>query len=84
LTNTILEQGYISPFRPGHAIGLDVIDFWSITESNSTILKPGMALAIHPSVLLEVGGDGIGMGYTYLITDTGAEKLNTVDLARNE
>jgi Xaa-Pro aminopeptidase len=81
LINTVQKQGYISPYRPGHAIGLDVIDFWSITESNTTILKPGMTLTIHPSVLQEIGSDGIGMGYTYLITDAGAEKLSGVDLA---
>jgi hypothetical protein len=26
------------------------------------------------------GGDACGMGYTYLITDTGAEKFSKVDL----
>ena len=81
LVNTIKENGFISPFRPGHSIGLDVLDFWSIVESNPYSLKPGMMLAIHPSVMLEKGGDACGMGYTYLITDTGAEKLSKVDMA---
>ena len=80
LINSIHGQGFISPFRPGHSIGLDVLDFWSIVESNPYILKPGMIIAIHPSVMLEKGGDACGMGYTYLITDTGAEKLSKVDL----
>ena len=82
LINTIHEHGFISPFRPGHAIGLDVLDFWSITESNPESLKSGMVLAIHPCVLLEMGGDGCGMGYTYHITDTGPEKLSKIDLAK--
>ena len=82
LVSTIRENGFISPYRPGHSIGLEVLDFWSITESSSEVLKPGMTLAIHPSVLLEMGGDGCGMGYTYLITDTGAEKLSSIDLAK--
>jgi Xaa-Pro aminopeptidase len=81
LINSINEHGFISPFRPGHSIGLDVLDFWSIVESNPYILKSGMIVAIHPSVMLEKGGDACGMGYTYLITDTGAEKLSKVDLA---
>jgi Xaa-Pro aminopeptidase len=80
MLNKILEGGYVSPFRPGHAIGLDAIDFWSITDSNNTILKPGMTLALHPCVLQKAGGDGIGMGYTFLITETGAERLSRVDL----
>jgi hypothetical protein len=29
-----------------------------------------------------LGGDGCGMGYTYVITETGAEKLSKIDLAR--
>jgi Xaa-Pro aminopeptidase len=82
LINTIRQNGYISPLRPGHAIGLDAIDFWSITESNNTVLEPGMTLAVHPSIMTEIGGDACGMGYTYLITDTGAERLSKVDLAR--
>ena len=82
LVNTIREKGYLSHLRPGHSIGLDVLDFWSITESNTTIIKPGMILAIHPSVMLEMGGDACGMGYTYLITDTGAERLSKIDLAQ--
>jgi len=82
LLDTIREKGYLSHLRPGHSIGLDVLDFWSITESNTTIITPGMTLAIHPSVMLEIGGDACGMGYTYLITNTGAERLSKLDLAQ--
>ena len=77
---TVQEYSSLSPLRPGHAIGLDVIDFRSVTESNETILKPGMTVAMHPAVLRELGGEGVGMGYTYLITETGAEKLSKFDL----
>jgi Xaa-Pro dipeptidase len=82
LVNTVKESGFISPHRPGHSIGLDALDFWSITEDNHKELKPGMVLAIHPSVMKEVGGDACGMGYTYIITDDGAEKLSKIDLAK--
>jgi len=81
LINTIHENGFKSPLRPGHSIGLDVLDFWSITEANPEVLKSGMTLAIHPCVMCEMGGDGCGMGYTYLITDTGFEKFSHIDLA---
>ncbi len=83
LVDTITERGFMSPFRPGHAIGLDVLNSWSITESNGVSLEAGMTIAVHPSVLVELGGDGCGMGYTYLITGTGAERLSKVDLARD-
>ena len=81
LIGTIREKGFISPLRPGHSVGLDILDFWSITESNSLILKSGMLLAIHPCVMLKPFGEGVGMGYTYLITDKGAEKLSQIDLS---
>lgn len=80
LVNTVRENGYISPLRPGHAIGLDALDFWSITESNDIILEVGMVLAVHPSIMTEPGGDACGMGYTYLITNEGAERFSQVEL----
>jgi Xaa-Pro aminopeptidase len=83
LINTVQERGFISPFRPGHSIGLDVLDFWSVTDSNPLVLRAGMTIAVHPCVLKEMGGDGCGMGYTYLITDTGWEKLSKIDLAED-
>jgi Xaa-Pro aminopeptidase/Xaa-Pro dipeptidase len=82
LVNSIRDNGFQSPLRPGHSVGLDILDFWSITDSNDTILKPGMVLAVHPSCMIKVGGDGVGMGYTYLITDTGADRLSKRDLAK--
>jgi Xaa-Pro aminopeptidase len=53
-----------------------------INESCGTILESGMVIAIHASVMQEIGGDGCGMGYTYLITDDGAERLSKIDLAK--
>jgi Xaa-Pro aminopeptidase len=81
LVNTVRSQGFQSPLRPGHSVGLDILDFWSITDSNDTVLQPGMVLAIHPSVMVRPGGDGVGMGYTYLITNGEAERLSKIDLA---
>jgi len=80
LVNTVRENDYISPLRPGHSIGLDALDFWSITETSDRILEAGMTLAVHPSIMTQPGGDACGMGYTYLITDTGAERFSRVDL----
>jgi hypothetical protein len=33
--------------------------------------------------MVKIGGDGVGMGYSYLITETGAEKLSRIDLAKD-
>ncbi len=82
LINSVRTSGFQSPLRPGHSVGLDILDYWSITDSNETVLKPGMVLAIHPCVMVKPGGDGVGMGYTYLITETGFERLSKIDLAK--
>jgi Xaa-Pro aminopeptidase len=74
------EHGYVSPLRAGHGIGLDALEFFSFSENEDTELVSGMTVVFHPCVAIEAGGDGIGMGYTYLITDNGAEKLNKIVL----
>jgi Xaa-Pro dipeptidase len=81
LIDTVRSEGFQSPLRPGHSVGLDILDYWSITENNETRLEANMMLAVHPSVMVKPGGDGVGMGYTYLITGTGPEQLSKVDLA---
>jgi Xaa-Pro aminopeptidase len=83
LVNNIHERGFISPLRPGHSLGLDILDFWSVTEANSAVLKPGMVIAIHPCAMEKMGGDGVGMGYTYLITEDGYEQFSQIDLAKD-
>jgi Xaa-Pro aminopeptidase len=80
LINSIREAGFVSPLRPGHSVGLDILDFWSIDAGNTAVLKAGMCIAVHPCCTVDLGSDGVGMGYTYLINDSGAEKLNKVDL----
>ncbi|MGA2106621.1 MAG: M24 family metallopeptidase [Syntrophorhabdales bacterium] len=81
LINAVRAHGYLSPLRPGHAIGLDVLDSWSITESTAVELRAGMVVAVHPAIMSQMWGSGCGMGYTYLITENGAERLSKVDLA---
>ena len=68
--------------RPGHSLGLDILDFWSIDETNSATLKSGMVIAMHPCIKEKNGGDGVGMGYSFLITEKGAEQFSKVNLAK--
>jgi Xaa-Pro aminopeptidase len=82
LVKTVQENGFISPLEVGHDLGLDVHGPMYINESCETILESGMVIAIHASVMQEIGGDACGMGYTYLITDKGAERLSKIDLAK--
>jgi Xaa-Pro aminopeptidase len=80
LIDAVEEDGFVSPLRPGHAIGLDALDFWSITETSPVILKAGMTIAIHPSIMKKIGGDACGLGYTYLITEKGPRRFSKVEL----
>jgi Xaa-Pro aminopeptidase len=81
LVDTVKENGFVSPLRPGHAIGLDALDFWSITGTSEIVLQAGMVIAMHPCIMTKMGGDACGMGYTFLITDNGAERFSKVELA---
>jgi Xaa-Pro aminopeptidase len=82
LVNIVRENGFISPHEVGHDLGLDAHGSLYINESCDTILESGMVIAIHASVMQEIGGDACGMGYTYLITDDGAERLSKINLAK--
>jgi Xaa-Pro aminopeptidase len=82
LVDTVRENGFISPYEVGHDLGLDVHGPLYINEFCDTILESGMVIALHASVMQEIGGDGCGMGYTYLITDNGAERLSKIDLVK--
>jgi Xaa-Pro aminopeptidase len=81
IETVVRQHGCFSPWRHGHALGLDLIDFWSVTDTNSTVLKPGMTLVIHPDIF-EPGFEGIGPcgGYTYVITEKGVENLSKVKI----
>jgi Xaa-Pro aminopeptidase len=81
IERVVRSHGCFSPWRHGHALGLDLIDFWSITDNNPTVLKSGMTLVLHPDIF-EPGFEGIGpcAGYTYVITDKGAENLSKVNI----
>jgi Xaa-Pro aminopeptidase len=83
LMDTVHANGFISPLEAGHDLGLDVHGPITIDDADETILAPGMVIAIHACVMKEFGGDGCGMGYTYLITEDGAERLSKVDLAKD-
>jgi Xaa-Pro aminopeptidase len=81
IEKVVHDYGCVSPWRHGHALGLDLIDFWSITDTNSTVLKPGMTLVIHPDIF-EPNFEGVGpcAGYTYVITEKGTENLSKVNI----
>lgn len=82
LIDSIESRGFVAPLRTGHSLGLDILDFWSIDETNDATLEANMVIAVHPPCMTKLWGDAVGAGYTYLITETGCEKLSNVNLDR--
>lgn len=76
---SINARGYLTQ---GHAIGLDVLDGWAIGDATDVVLEPGMTMALHPAAVAELGGASYSSGYTYLITEDGAERLSRHDFSR--
>ena len=83
MVDAVHENGFISPLEVGHDLGLDAHGPITVDENDDTILEPGMLLALHASVMKELWKEGCGIGYTYLITAQGAEKLSRIDLAKD-
>ncbi len=58
----------------GHNCGLD-LDEAKLTSDNKTILTPGTAIAVHPSICTADGKVMFYWGETYLVTENGNERL---------
>ena len=71
--------GYTMPQRAGHGVGLEVDERPPLVPSNQVPLRPGMVLAVHPSVVT-TGKGGVFLGGSYLVTPDGHEKLYTAEL----
>ncbi len=58
----------------GHGVGLELDDLPVLTSGIETPLQPGMTIAVEPKIFFP-GRGGVGIEDTYLITETGFEKL---------
>ncbi len=70
------EAGYSYPYRGGHSMGHDLDEAPAVVPEDETVVKAGMLLVIHPCVM-DANGDGVFIGDSYLITETGWDRLNT-------
>lgn len=75
MKETIEKAGYRYPYRGGHSMGHDLDEAPAVVPSDETILKAGMTLVIHPCVM-DKAGQGVFVGDSWLVTETGAERLN--------
>jgi len=73
------KAGYVYPYRGGHSLGHDLDEPPAIVPQDDTMLQPGMTIVVHPCVM-DKSGDGVFIGDTYLITETGNEPLNHTPL----
>ena len=73
----IVEGGYGDWFRhrTGHCIGKDVHELPYISEEDNTVLEPGMAFTIEPSVFWP-GRVGVRVEDIFVCTETGVMRLN--------
>ena len=68
------DSGYVFSLPCGHICGIDLNEE-RIDEANMRPLLPGMAVILHPSVITPKLQTGIFWGETFLITESGCEKL---------
>jgi Xaa-Pro aminopeptidase len=78
LAPALKDRGYLSPFRAGHGVGLEINDAPpAIVPSDTTVLVPGMTFVFHLNLVDPETKEGIMYGGTYAVTDTGARELYT-------
>ncbi len=75
----IEKAGFAYPYRGGHSMGHDLDEPPAIVPQDGTVLRPGMTIVVHPCVM-DRNGDGVFIGDTYLVTETGNEPLNHTPL----
>jgi len=68
------DSGYVFSLPCGHICAVDLNEE-RIDEANMRPLLPGMAVILHPSVITPKLQTGIFWGETFLITESGCEKL---------
>lgn len=69
----IQEAGYDYPFRCGRATGFSFLEAPQLVTGDTTILQPGMVLAVDGSVSTEIFRAQVGD--SFIITETGHEQI---------
>jgi Xaa-Pro dipeptidase len=61
----------------GHSIGIDMYDWWYIRPDSTTVLEPGMVVNVEVPYY-ELGWGCVHLEDTFLITDTGSERITSL------
>ena len=62
----------------GHGVGLEINELPLLTTRSKDILQPGMTFAFEPKFVL-AGIGAVGIENTFLVTDSGVEKMTLLD-----
>ena len=62
----------------GHGVGLEINELPILTTRSKDILQPGMTFAFEPKFVL-AGIGAVGIENTFLVTDSGVEKMTLLD-----
>ena len=62
----------------GHGVGLEINELPVLTSRSKDILQPGMTFAFEPKFVL-AGIGAVGIENTFLVTDSGVEKMTLLD-----
>ena len=62
----------------GHGVGIEADEFPFIAKGSETVLAPGMIFALEPKFVFPSEG-AVGLENTYLVTETGFEKLTLME-----
>lgn len=76
MKQVVEKSGYRMPYRGGHSMGHDLDEPPAIFLEDETVIQPGMIIVVHPSVM-DKNGEGTFWGDSYIVTETGWERLNT-------
>jgi Xaa-Pro dipeptidase len=70
-----VERGFHLGHVTGHSIGMTMIEFPKIGETDETELQAGMVLSMHPHAIAQDGRSCLYMQDTWLVTDDGGVPL---------
>ena len=75
VANGFVERGFHLGHVTGHSIGMTMIEFPKIGETDETDLQAGMVLSMHPHAISQDGKACLYMQDTWLVTEDGGVPL---------
>jgi Xaa-Pro aminopeptidase len=70
-----IDRGFHLGHVTGHSIGMTMIEFPKVGETDATELQAGMVLSMHPHAISQGGEACLYMQDTWLVTDSGGVPL---------